>query len=174
MCSCARMGDPAATRPSGGKASWARLGSWKENCLLRDSLMERSVSLLRRMPREVPLISSMAPLRASACKCSSAALADLKPSSVAISARVGGAPVRAMALWVRSRICCCRAVSLGLSSMTTPLKYDGYAVVAIDKIAELTSWPRVEIVLSYAGSSGAVVDALLGPGAQAPALHGIV
>ncbi len=39
-------------------------------------------------------------------------LADLKPSSVAISARVGGAPVRAMALWMSSRICCWRAVSL--------------------------------------------------------------
>ncbi len=33
------------------------------------------------MPREVPLTSSMTPLRASACRCSSAALADLKPSS---------------------------------------------------------------------------------------------
>jgi len=43
----------------------------------------------------------MTPLRANACKCSSAALADLKPSSAAISARVGGAPVLAMAVWIR-------------------------------------------------------------------------
>ena len=40
---------------------------------------------------------------------------DLKPNSLAISARVGGAPVRAMALWMRSRICCCLGVSLGCS-----------------------------------------------------------
>ena len=38
-----------------------------------------------------------------------------KPSSAAISARVGGAPVRSMALCTRSSICCWRAVSLGLS-----------------------------------------------------------
>ena len=43
-----------------------------------------------RMPREAPGMISMAPLRASALRCSSAALADLKPSSRAISARVGG------------------------------------------------------------------------------------
>ena len=51
------------------------------------------------------LTNSMAPLRARACRCSSAALADLKPSSVAISARVGGAPVRATDCWMSSRIC---------------------------------------------------------------------
>ena len=51
--------------------------------------MDCNASLLRRMPRDVPLTSSITPLRASACKCSSAALADLNPSSVAISARVG-------------------------------------------------------------------------------------
>ena len=38
----------------------------------------------------------------------------VKPSSAAISARVGGAPVRSMALCTRSRICCWRSVSLGL------------------------------------------------------------
>ena len=42
-------------------------------------------------------------------------VADLKPSSAAISARVGGAPVCAMALWIRSRICCWRGVSFGVS-----------------------------------------------------------
>ena len=65
------------------------------------------------MPRDVPPTSSITPLRASACRCSSAALAERKPSSAAISARVGGAPVRSMALCTRSRICCWRAVSLG-------------------------------------------------------------
>jgi hypothetical protein len=42
-------------------------------------------------------------------------LADLNPSSLAISARVGGEPVFAMADWISSRICCWRAVSLGIS-----------------------------------------------------------
>ena len=56
--------------------------------------------------RDVPPTSSITPLRASACRCSSAALAERKPSSAAISARVGGAPVRSIALCTRSRICC--------------------------------------------------------------------
>ena len=42
------------------------------------------------MPREVPLTKSITPLRAKAWRCSSAALADLKPKVRAISARVGG------------------------------------------------------------------------------------
>ncbi|MNW13916.1 hypothetical protein D3C71_2119960 [compost metagenome] len=75
--------------------------------------MLRTVSWHRRMPREVPLTSSITPLRARAFKCSSAALAERKPSVPAISARVGGAPVRSMADWIKSRICCCRGVSLG-------------------------------------------------------------
>ena len=41
------MGEPAATRPIRGSASCARLGSGSENCLMRDSWMERSVSLLQ-------------------------------------------------------------------------------------------------------------------------------
>ena len=44
----------------------------------------------------VPGTSAMTPLRASARKCSSAALAERKPSSWAISARVGGMPVSEM------------------------------------------------------------------------------
>ena len=32
---------------------------------------------------------------------------------------------------------------------------------AIEKIAFIVNWPRVEIVMSYAGASGAIVDALL-------------
>jgi len=47
-----------------------------------------------RMPREAPAVSSMAPFRASAFRWSSAALADLKPRARAISARVGGKPLR--------------------------------------------------------------------------------
>ena len=98
-----------------------RLGSGSEYCLPRASLSARNVSDFSRMPREVPPTSSMTPLRASAWRCSSAALADLKPSSLAISARVGGAPVRSIALCTRSRICCWRAVSFGDStSMASP------------------------------------------------------
>ncbi|RYF34564.1 MAG: asparaginase [Comamonadaceae bacterium] len=36
----------------------------------------------------------------------------------------------------------------------------GAAQVAIENIASAVSWPRVEIVLSHAGASGAIVDAL--------------
>ena len=40
---------------------------------------------------------------------------------------------------------------------------------AIEKIAFLKNWPRVEIVMNYVGASGAVVDALMAPhGAQGP------
>ena len=68
MFSTARMGSPAATRPTMGSP----------------------VSPTRRMPRDVPGTISMCPLRRSAFKCSSAALGDLKRSSLAMSARVGG------------------------------------------------------------------------------------
>ena len=77
---------------------------------------------LSRMPRDVPLTKSMAPFRAKACKCSSAALADLKPKTCAISALVGGAPVSAMVFWMSSKICCCRAVSFGWSNMLHSLR----------------------------------------------------
>ena len=113
MCSCARIGLPAATRPTSGSESCARLGSGRLNCLPRAWFSARSVSDCSRMPRDVPPTSSITPLRASACRCSSAALAELKPSSLAISARVGGAPVRSIALCTRSRICCWRSVSFG-------------------------------------------------------------
>jgi len=49
---------------------------------------------------------------------------------------------------------------------------------AIDVIALTTDWPRVELVTSYAGASGAVVDALLAqsnaPGALVAPLRGLV
>jgi hypothetical protein len=54
-------------------------GQRQRELLARVSLSERRASPFRRMPRDVPLTSSMTPLRASACRCSSAALADLKP-----------------------------------------------------------------------------------------------
>src|SRR4051812_25021700 len=99
--------------------------------------MERSASLFNRIPREVPLTSSITPLRARAWRCSSAALAERKPSSSAISARVGGAPVRAMALWIRSRICCWRAVSLGLSILAAPWE----VAQALDRGRVLSRYP---------------------------------
>jgi L-asparaginase len=50
-----------------------------------------------------------------------------------------------------------------------PLAQEGRAQLAIKNIAELTSlavWPWVEIVMNYAGASGAVVEALLAQGVQ--------
>jgi L-asparaginase len=44
-----------------------------------------------------------------------------------------------------------------------PLALSESSQLAIEKIAENTSWPRVEIVMNYAGGSAAVVDALLRP-----------
>jgi len=55
-----------------------------------------------------------------------------------------------------------------------PQTQAGYAFIAIDRIAQWSSWPRVEIVMSYAGCSGEVVDALLRPGTPATPLRGIV
>ncbi len=40
---------------------------------------------------------------------------------------------------------------------------------AIDKIASLTHWPRVEVVVSHAGARGALVDALLRERQEEPA-----
>ncbi len=47
-----------------------------------------------------------------------------------------------------------------------PLALDGKALVAIEKIADVATWPRVEIVISHAGATGAVVDALVRDGVQ--------
>lgn len=46
--------------------------------------------------------------------------------------------------------------------------------VNIANIAQLANWPRVEIVMSYAGCGGEVVDALLLAGTAATPLRGIV
>jgi L-asparaginase len=40
------------------------------------------------------------------------------------------------------------------------------AIKSIAKLASLAEWPRVEIVINYAGASGAVVEALLAQGVQ--------
>ena len=82
------------------------LGAWE----LPEELRMMQDTMARFMKNEVKPVEDqlphdavgtpehlLAPLRAKACKCSSAALADLKPSSVAISARVGGEPVLAIA-----------------------------------------------------------------------------
>jgi len=50
-----------------------------------------------------------------------------------------------------------------------PLALDGKALTAIEKIAGVATWPRVEIVISHAGATGAVVDALVRDG-----VHGLV
>ncbi|GAB4217119.1 MAG: asparaginase [Rhodoferax sp.] len=55
-----------------------------------------------------------------------------------------------------------------------PLDVAGTAAGAIEKIASGVHWPRVEVVLNYAGGSAAVVDALLQPLADVPALRGLV
>ena len=49
-----------------------------------------------------------------------------------------------------------------------PLIEEGRAVAIknIAKLATLAEWPRVEIVMNYAGASGAVVEALLAQGVQ--------
>lgn len=55
-----------------------------------------------------------------------------------------------------------------------PQTQTGSSFVAIDSIAQLSVWPRVEIVMSYAGCGGEVVDGLLLEGASATPLRGIV
>lgn len=54
-------------------------------------------------------------------------------------------------------------------SRNWPSAHEGSTKIAINTVADLTSpgdWPRVEIVMNYAGASGAVVDALLAQGVQ--------
>lgn len=48
------------------------------------------------------------------------------------------------------------------------------AHVAIEKIAKVGCWPRVEIVMSYAGCTGGVVDALLQQQTHSSKLDGLV
>jgi L-asparaginase len=55
-----------------------------------------------------------------------------------------------------------------------PLALSHQAVVSIDKIASMATWPRVDIVMNYAGGSAAVVDALLQPVPGVAPLQGLV
>ena len=47
-----------------------------------------------------------------------------------------------------------------------PLAQSGQAQVAIKKIVDCMQWPRVEVVMSYAGATGALVDVLVRDGVQ--------
>ena len=55
-----------------------------------------------------------------------------------------------------------------------PLAPAEYAQSAIQSILTWDDWPRVEIVMNYAGGSGAVVDAVLQPAAGSSPLRGLV
>lgn len=55
-----------------------------------------------------------------------------------------------------------------------PLAHINKAQIAIEEIATGADWPRVEIVMSYAGGGAAVVDALLLPLSGAGPLRGLV
>jgi glycine/D-amino acid oxidase-like deaminating enzyme len=97
--SCARIGLPAATLPTSGRPN--SLAASRSAC----------TASFTRMPREVPATSSIRPLRASACRCCSAAFSERKPNARAISSRVGGAPCSTSACWMNSRISPWRRVS---------------------------------------------------------------
>lgn len=55
-----------------------------------------------------------------------------------------------------------------------PLTLSHQAAASVEKIARITTWPRVEIVMNYAGGSAAVVDALLQPLPGVALLRGLV
>ena len=55
-----------------------------------------------------------------------------------------------------------------------PVAHEKQTHIAIENIASSSSWPRVEIVMNYAGCGGEVVDALLRSGNQATPLRGLV
>lgn len=55
-----------------------------------------------------------------------------------------------------------------------PLTLTHQAPIALEKIAAIKTWPRVEIVMNYAGGSAAVVDALLQPLPSVPPLQGLI
>src|SRR5215475_5626961 len=83
------------------------------------------------MPREVPGTSAITPLRARARRCSSAALAERKPSSRAISARVGGMPVSEINRWMSRRIWVWRGVRSDIFGLPVhPYSYCDYIQIA--------------------------------------------
>jgi L-asparaginase len=54
-------------------------------------------------------------------------------------------------------------------SLAWPPSSDGSSSSAIDAIAEVSVWPRVEVLVSHAGATGSMVDALVRDG-----VHGLV
>ncbi|MDD2919042.1 asparaginase [Rhodoferax sp.] len=55
-----------------------------------------------------------------------------------------------------------------------PLALTHQAPGALERITQVKTWPRVEIVMNYAGGSAAVVEALLQPVPSAPPLQGLI
>ncbi|MDD5028058.1 MAG: asparaginase [Rhodoferax sp.] len=55
-----------------------------------------------------------------------------------------------------------------------PLAQSNKAQMTLEKIAKISVWPRVEAIMSYAGISGAVVDALLRQAPDTAPLRGLV
>jgi len=55
-----------------------------------------------------------------------------------------------------------------------PVALDTYALAAIDIIVSCAVWPRVEVVMSYAGCGGQLVDALLRPSVGVTPVRGLV
>jgi L-asparaginase len=55
-----------------------------------------------------------------------------------------------------------------------PVALTHQAAIAIESIVNIQRWPRVEIVMNYAGVSGFVVDALLHASQETDALRGLV
>ncbi len=55
-----------------------------------------------------------------------------------------------------------------------PLALTHQAPLTLEKTATITIWPRVEIIMNYAGGSAAMVDALLQPLPSTPPLKGLV
>ena len=92
------------------------------------------------IPREVPGTRAMTPLRASARRCSSAALAERKPSSWAISARVGGMPVSPMKRWMSLRIWVWRGVRSDMVSVPVYL-YSNCDYIQIGRHGKRTQRP---------------------------------
>lgn len=55
-----------------------------------------------------------------------------------------------------------------------PLAQLNQGLIALEKIADSTAWPRVEVIMNVAGADGALVDALLRPAPDAAPVRGLV
>ena len=106
------MGEPAATLPTKGMLS----------CSTRFwAVVTRFV--MRRMLREAPGTIEMAPFLASAFRCVSAALGDLKPKAEQMSSRVGGKPVSSICLAMKRRISFWRSVRICMYTLSVLFFY---------------------------------------------------